>query len=548
MRTRKTAALVICISMCLSVSQADFMFSRPVNLGASINSSSGEWCPSISADGLTLFFSRQGGGLGPEDIYMATRATTSDPWGPAVNIGSPVNDSNWQQGPSLSADGLTLFFNSDWSTGYGASDLWMTTRDTEDSQWDSPVNLGSTINTSSEEWLPSISADGLTLTFTSDRPGGLGGWDLWVTTRATIQDEWTPPVNLGAPINSSNREVSMSISHDDLILFFSSDRPGGYGGYDLWMSRRGTVEDPWSTPVNLGPNVNSTVMYEQSPDISSDNSMLFYTGERPGDYGGGDLFQVSIMPVVDFTGDNKVDIEDLTTLIEHWGQNEPAFDMGPMPWGDGIVDAADLEVLMSHWGQEVYDPHLLAHWKLDEAEGMFAYDSAGENDGIVLGNPVWQPEGGQVSGALEFDGIDDVIIVDSVLNPEDGPFSVFAWVKDGAPGQTILSQQTGVNWLQADSDGMLMTELTKSGGRTPNVALYSETVITDGNWHRIGFVWDGSQRTLYVDDTLVALDAQSNLAGSAGGLYIGTGKGSEPGTFWSGMIDDVWVYDRVVTP
>jgi len=185
---------------------------------------------------------------------------------------------------------------------------------------------------------------------------------------------------------------------------------------------------------------------------------------------------------------------------------------------------------------------------LDETEGMFAYDSAAENDGIVLGNPAWHPEGGQVGGALEFDGIDDVIIADPVLNPEDGPFSVFAWIKGGAPDQVILSQQGGVNWLQANVNGALMTELTRSAGRSMGVPLYSETVITDGNWHRVGLVWDGSQRILYVDDIVVAEDSQPNLAGASNGLRIGTGGNLEAGSFWSGMIDDVQIYDRAVDP
>ena len=91
-----------------------------------------------------------------------------------------------------------------------------------------------------------------------------------------------------------------------------------------------------------------------------------------------------------------------------------------------------------------------------------------------------------------------------------------------------------------------MTEL-KSFGRS-SVPLLSETVITDGNWHRIGLVWDGSSRTLYVDDVAVAEDTQSNLQGLENGLYIGTGKAMEPGSFWSGLIDDVRIYNRAVRP
>ena len=91
-----------------------------------------------------------------------------------------------------------------------------------------------------------------------------------------------------------------------------------------------------------------------------------------------------------------------------------------------------------------------------------------------------------------------------------------------------------------------MTELKASGrGRAE---LQSQTIITDGNWHRIGLVWDGSSRTLYVDDVAVAEDTQVNLASSDDGLCIGTGTAMEPGSFWSGLIDDVRIYNRAVRP
>ena len=131
-------------------------------------------------------------------------------------------------------------------------------------------------------------------------------------------------------------------------------------------------------------------------------------------------------PSPDFNGDGLVDIKDLLKLIESWGQNDPTVDIAPLPFGDGIVDALDLELLMSYWEQEVDDPTLIAHWALDEAEGTVAYDSAGVNDAIVIGEPVWQPEGGKIDGALAFDGIDDYVSTEPVLNPADGTYSVVA--------------------------------------------------------------------------------------------------------------------------
>ncbi len=152
-----------------------------------------------------------------------------------------------------------------------------------------------------------------------------------------------------------------------------------------------------------------------------------------------------------------------------------------------------------------------------------------------------------VDGALQLDGIDDYVNTPFVLNPADGKFSIFVWIKGGAPDQAVLSQMGGARWLCADpSEGNLMTEL-KALGRGA-AELLSQIVITDGNWHRIGIVWDGSNRTLYVDDIAVAEDTQTNLEGSDNGLYIGTGKAMETGTLWSGLIDDVRIYNRAVTP
>ncbi|MBN2130839.1 MAG: hypothetical protein JW741_15160 [Sedimentisphaerales bacterium] len=250
--------------------------------------------------------------------------------------------------------------------------------------------------------------------------------------------------------------------------------------------------------------------------------------------------------VVDFNGDGMVDIKDLLRMIESWGQYDPDLDIGPTVFGDGIVDAADLEILMSHWGQEIPNPYLIAHWKLDEAEGLIAEDSAGHNDATVIGTPTWRSAGGAVDGALELDGA-TFVVADFLLNPQEGPFSVFAWVNGGAPGQVIVSQEAGANWLSSDAaTGALMTEL-RSGDRLSK-ALSCEAAITDGTWHRVGFTWDGSNRRLYVDDILVAEDTDVALGACNGGLNIGCGKVMAPGSLFTGLIDDVRIYNRVVKP
>lgn len=249
----------------------------------------------------------------------------------------------------------------------------------------------------------------------------------------------------------------------------------------------------------------------------------------------------------DFTGNEKVDIEDLVLLIEHWGEEEPALDIAPPPFGDGVVDANDLEAFMEYWGREVKDPALAAHWKLDEHEGPIAADSVGTSDGALAGDPIWQLTGGKAAGALQLDGVDDCVATDFVCDPSAGCFSLFAWVRGGAPGQVIVSQDKGANWLMAHaSEGSLTTEIS-GGGRTGR-PLLSAGIVTDDAWHRVGFVWDGSNRILYIDDVEVARDAQSSLAACRGGLHIGAGNSLSAGTFWSGLIDDIRIYRRPVQP
>jgi len=367
-----------------------------------------------------------------------------------------------------------------------------------------------------------------------------------MSTRPAAESDWAVPVNLGPPVNSSAYEGEVCLSTDGLALFFSSDRSGGMGSYDLWVTTRRSQAAAWSLPVNLGPVINTSGM-EGAPSLSPDLKTLYFCSNQPGGIGGWDMYEVPIVPILDFNGDGIVDCADLCEMVDHWGTDEPLCDIGPTPWGDGIVDVQDLIVLAEHLFEEVDDPTLVAHWALDEIEGDIAYDSAGTCDGTLLGDPVWQPTGGQIDGALQFDGVDDYVSTDLVLNPADGPFSVFAWIKGGAPGQVILSQIGEANWLSSDpSEGNLMTNL-KGSGRSA-APLQSQTVITDGDWHRIGLTWDGSNRILYVDDLEVAKDTQAQFSGSAEGLHIGAGKNPEPGSFFSGLIDDVRIYNRAVSP
>jgi hypothetical protein len=288
--------------------------------------------------------------------------------------------------------------------------------------------------------------------------------------------------------------------------------------------------------------------------MNSDNLHLSAAGQLEL----GIRFAHAFVPVVsanavDFNNDGMIDKADVSALIDYWHQAEATYDIAPPPFGDGIVDVQDLIVVADHLFREIPPADLMAHWQFDEGEGGFAFDSMGQTHGTLRGDPQWEPANGKQNGALRFDGTDGFVSTPFVLDPSLGSFSVLAWVKGGDPGQVIISQQSAVNWLMADSvDGALRTDLKQAGttGRgssPPGPPLVSSTTVTDGDWHRIGFVTDGSSRSLYVDGVEVAGDMPTDLEPASGGLTIGAGANLEIGRFFSGLIDDVRVYETALS-
>ncbi len=259
---------------------------------------------------------------------------------------------------------------------------------------------------------------------------------------------------------------------------------------------------------------------------------------------------------------NAVEAAEATQYIKpelaipyHWGQN-----VGTLADAQRFAELARCAVKILVVGETIgsdewpeYQP-LLAHWALDEMEGDIAYDSTGDHHGALNGDPIWLPVDGKIDGALQFDGVDDYLTTPTVLDPADGVFSTFAWMKGGAAGHVILSQEDGMGmgetWLGANPlQGNLVSGLVPPpAGRTVTPALESPFVITDGQWHHIGFVWDGQRRHLYADGVEVAVDdsAIDPLSSSNGGMYIGAGKSLDAGTFFSGLIDDVRMYDQAL--
>jgi hypothetical protein len=243
--------------------------------------------PSLSSDGLTLYFasSVRTGGQGLFDIWTATRSTRFGLFGPAVNLGATVNSSLHEVGPSISLDGLSLFFH---SGPAGFLDLYVATRATTNDGFGTPVNLGAGVNSSFNEANPDMSADGLTLVFQSDRPGGFSDQDLYIATRPNTSLPFAAAANLGPTINGFAGQGSASLSADSLSLFFA----GGDGLADLFVSTRASLIGSWGAPVNLGPNVNG-VFSDDFGDIAWDGLSIVFASERTGQR---HLYEAAVVP------------------------------------------------------------------------------------------------------------------------------------------------------------------------------------------------------------------------------------------------------------
>lgn len=278
-----------------------------------------------------------------------TAAPEFSNWSVPVNLGPVVNSTFNDLGPAISKTGFSLYFQSNRPGGTGAADLWVSQRTDVEAAWGVPTNLGPTINTPFTEGGPTFSRDGHWMFFNSDRPGGIGGTDIWVSWRSHTHDDfgWEQPINLGPVVNSASGDAMGSYFENEgaglPLLFFSSNRPatgfapggpfvsaqsadGSFGPAipvieldspvddmrpmirfdgreilllsnrlpsiglrDLWASVRKTVFDTWAPPVNLGPVVNSA-SNELTPYLSSDGRQLFFASDRPGGFGAVDLY------------------------------------------------------------------------------------------------------------------------------------------------------------------------------------------------------------------------------------------------------------------
>lgn len=246
------------------------------NLGDSINTAYEDWCDSFSGDENHLYLhSNRPGGQGGFDFLVSNRVNMV--WQKPINIGAPINSSYDEWDAWLSADGNFMVFSSNRPGGIGDNDLWTSKR--VSGIWQTPVNMGATINSSSGENAPWLSADTLRMYFSSNRDGGYGNWDIYMSEKSAGQ--WQPPTNLGSVINYYWIDTGPWLTADEMTLYYNQ-------GFDLYTSQN--ISGQWQPHVSLGPNINSSFR-EDRPRLSPSGTTLYFTSDRTGGYGSWDIYK-----------------------------------------------------------------------------------------------------------------------------------------------------------------------------------------------------------------------------------------------------------------
>ena len=266
------------------------------NMGKNLNSPYADYSPVLTADQSTMIFttrrSQSTGGLTTEDgkffedIYISNYDGKS--WSVSESIGRPINTDGNEASVGISPDGQEILIYKD---DNGDGNIYSTTLHGD--IWSTPIKLNSNIN--SKHWEPSafISADGYTIYFISDRPGGFGGRDIYFSQK-TEKGDWGKAVNMGSTINTAYDEDAPFIHPDGITLFFSSNGHNTMGGFDIFYSSLSDDGTKWLAPVNVGYPINSPdddVFYV----VSADKTKAYYSSFKEGGIGEKDNYTITFI-------------------------------------------------------------------------------------------------------------------------------------------------------------------------------------------------------------------------------------------------------------
>ncbi len=275
-----TSALWI-LSTFIAVDPA--LFEPPVNL-SELNTSCRDKGPFLSCDGLTLYFhsDRSTCDGTVADVWFAARPSLGAPFGEAQLL--LVNGAD----PSVTCDELTLFFIREVNGPFGRNlDLFTASRPSRSASFGVATPIVD-INSPYDELGPRLTHDGLSMYFATNRPGSIGQSDIWISQRATPQSPFQPSVSV-TELNTSSAETNAAPTHDNLTLYFGSDRAGGTGGADIYRATRASTANPWGSVTNL-TSLNSALI-DKSPAVSGDGLAIVFRSTRGGGSGSSDLYQ-----------------------------------------------------------------------------------------------------------------------------------------------------------------------------------------------------------------------------------------------------------------
>ena len=317
--------------------------------------------PELSANGLELYFtSTRTGSLGASDLWMSQRSSIDDPWGEPTRLDGEINSSSAERWPSLSEDGLELYFTRDGVLCCSNdSDIWLSRRDTLSSPWGEPTRLAINV-TGARDREASISSDGLELFLDSNRRDrDLFTSEIYVARRPTMNDDWGDPMPLDLDLPEPFFAGGADITTDGLHLFFFSDVEGDVNSdLNMWIASRPTPDAKFETPTMIPepPNGPGSAV---SPTLSPADSSLYFYSNRSGSW---DIWKVEVTPPahglragdadqdLDFDQFDLVRVQQaskyLTGQVATWGEGDwdgaPGGEPGNPPAGNGVFDQNDI--------------------------------------------------------------------------------------------------------------------------------------------------------------------------------------------------------------
>ena len=271
MKTYLTLLVYLCLFLVASTGFATFGPPTPVP----IDTTDPVRAPSLTPDELTVFLHVRNGPSGGADLVFATRPDKNSPFGAPVQLAS-LNTNALEWAPDISADGLSLYFTR--GSSFAVADIWVATREDISEAFGNPQPL-TEVNTEDSEGVPSISTDGLNLFLASNRSGGAGYWDIYMATRLDANSPFGTPVNL-SEINSAEGDNSPSISTDGLTLYYAVHHQPG-GPWSIWTASRSDVSLPFNPPYKV-EELNIDGIDSYAPEISYDGKTIYFSSDRNG--------------------------------------------------------------------------------------------------------------------------------------------------------------------------------------------------------------------------------------------------------------------------